>query len=241
AAARAAVAPDVAEARGAAGARAAVASDVAEARGAAGARDALAPGVAETRGAADARADAPGLAGLRAIPARRARLDADELALIDQARRAGATWPAIAEALGLASRQAAEQRRHRLAQALARDARPQRARLDQGYGESLARLRESALDLHRRIGADRRWDGRFRRAALVRETLAAAPDAPPGALYDLVSQALADLTAAPETAGPADRTGPADPARPGGPARLPVPLRAAVERLRERWANANPD
>jgi hypothetical protein len=47
---------------------------------------------------------------LRAIPAARARLDAAELALIDGARRDGATWADVAEALGLGSRQAAEQR-----------------------------------------------------------------------------------------------------------------------------------
>src|SRR5689334_20854021 len=122
------------------------------------------------------------LAELREIRARRAELDAAELSLIDQARRAGITWPAIAEALGLASRQAAEQRRQRLAQAAGRESRSRRAELDRGYGESLPRLRESAVDLHRRIGADRRWDTRFPRAVLVRETLSAAPDAPPGAL-----------------------------------------------------------
>ena len=38
---------------------------------------------------------------LQAIPAARARLDATELALIDRARRDGATWADIASALGL--------------------------------------------------------------------------------------------------------------------------------------------
>ncbi|GAA4599863.1 hypothetical protein BJY16_003234 [Actinoplanes octamycinicus] len=162
------------------------------------------------------------LSGLRGIPARRARLDAEELALIDQARRDGVTWPAIAEALGLASRQAAEQRRHRLAQAAERESRPSRLQLDSGYGESPTHLRESVTELHRRIGADRRWDARFPRAALVRETLAAAPDAPPGALYDLAAQALADLTG------------------PGVP-RFPAPLRAALTRLEASFAAASPD
>jgi hypothetical protein len=160
-----------------------------------------------------------GLSELREIRARRARLDAEELALIDRARRDGATWPAIAAALGLASRQAAEQRRHRLAQAAGRDLRPLREAIDQGYGDGPAHLREAALDLHHRISADRRWDGRFRRAALVRETLAAAPDAPPGALFDLVGQALADL----------------------GRIRLPGPLRAAADRLRRSLEAASPD
>ncbi|BCJ45392.1 hypothetical protein GCM10010168_86610 [Actinoplanes ianthinogenes] len=161
------------------------------------------------------------LSALREIRAHRARLDAEELALIDQARRDGATWPAIAEALGLASRQAAEQRRDRLAQVAERESRPSRVRLDVGYGESPSQLRDSVADLHRRIGADRRWDARFPRATLVRETLAAAPDAPPGALYDLAAQALADLTA------------------PGVP-RFPAPLRAAVDRLEASFTAASP-
>lgn len=133
------------------------------------------------------------LSELRAIPGRRARLDAEELALIDQARRAGATWAEIAAALGLTSRQAAEQRRLRLAAAV----RPVRRELDEAYGEKLAAVREAAVELHRRIGADRRWDRRFVRAVLVRETLEAAPDAPGGALFALVSDVLDDLREVP--------------------------------------------
>lgn len=155
-----------------------------------------------------------GLEDLRAVQARRARLDAEELQLIDRARRSGATWPEIAAALGLASRQAAEQRRHRLAAAAERADRPRRDELDRGYGPALLELRKRAVDLHRRIGADRRWDDRFVRAALVRETLAAAPDAPAGALFDLVAAVLADLSA-PEIPN------------------FPGPLRSAIERLRE--------
>ncbi len=158
------------------------------------------------------------LSDLRDIRARRARLDAEELALIDRARRDGATWPAIASALGLTSRQAAEQRRHRLAEAAERDSRPMRAKIDRAYGASTARLREAALDLRRRIGADRRWDNRFPRAALVRETLSVTPDAPPGALYDLVGQALDDLG-----------TG------------FPAALQSAVDRLRASFEAARPD
>lgn len=156
------------------------------------------------------------LSELREIRARRASLDAEELALIDRARREGATWPAIASALGLTSRQAAEQRRHRLAEAVGRDVLAFQAKSDLVYGDELARLRESALDLHRRIGADRRWDSRFPRAALVRETLSATPDAPPGALYDLVGQALSDLG-----------TG------------FPAALQAAVDRLRSCFTAAS--
>jgi hypothetical protein len=147
------------------------------------------------------------LTALRAIPAERARLDARELALIDQARREGATWVEIAEALGLGSRQAAEQRRLRLTAAV----HPVAPSLDLGLGAEVSALRAAAADLHRRIGADRRWDRRFTRAALVRQTLAAAPEAPVSALYALVAEAVADLATA------------------GAP--LPAPSRAAVSRL----------
>ena len=157
----------------------------------------------------------PDLTDLRAIPAARRDLDAAELELIDSARREGATWVEIAEALGLASRQAAEQRRLRLVGLV----RPLPRGLDENSGESVAALREAAADLHRRIGADRRWDGRFRRAALVRETLAAVLDAPAGGLFSLVVDVVGDLSAA---------------------GTLPAPTRAAVDRLREALARAQP-
>jgi len=163
------------------------------------------------------------LTALRAVPAERARLDARELALIDQARRAGATWAEVAEALGLASRQAAEQRRLRLTSAV----HPVAAELDRGLGAEVAALRTAAAELHRRIGADRRWDRRFTRAALVRETLAAAPEAPVSALYALVAAAVADLA----TAG-------ADLPAAGPP--LPAPTRAAVSRLTAALEAATP-
>ena len=153
------------------------------------------------------------LSELRAIPAARARLDADELALIDRARRAGATWADIAAALGLASRQAAEQRRLRLVTATL----PRQQDLD----EAIAGLRAAAVELHRRIGADRRWDGRFVRAVLVRETLDAALGASAGSLFSLVKDVIGDLASA---AAP-----------------LPVPMRAAVDRLREAYVAALPD
>ena len=155
------------------------------------------------------------LTDLRAIPAARARLDAQELDLIDRARRAGATWGEIAGALGLGSRQAAEQRRLRLVAAV----RPAPAAPDE-YGEVIAELRKAALDLHRRVGADSRWDRRFNRAVLVRETLAAVPDAAGGALFALVEAVVADLGTVP---------------RP-----LPAATRAAVDRLTRALAAASP-
>jgi hypothetical protein len=158
------------------------------------------------------------LTDLRAIPAARARLDAAELELIDRARRGGATWADIADALGLTSRQAAEQRRLRLASAASRPARPE---LDHAHGESIAALRAAAAELHRRIGADRRWDRRFVRAPLVRETLAATPDAPAGSLFSLVVAVVDDLS-------------------PNSVAGLPGPTRAAVDRLRTALESAAP-
>ncbi|MCO8276102.1 hypothetical protein M1L60_36550 [Actinoplanes sp. TRM 88003] len=156
------------------------------------------------------------LTDLRAVPAARARLDAEELDLIDRARREGATWGEIATALGLGSRQAAEQRRLRLVAAV----RPVPATPDE-YGQVLAELRKSTLELHRRVGADGRWDRRFTRAVLVRETLAAVPDATGGALFALAEAVVADLDAA---AG-----------RP-----LPATTRAAVDRVRAALAAASP-
>jgi hypothetical protein len=54
------------------------------------------------------------LAALAFVPQLRSDLDGLERAAIDAARRAGASWSDVASALGLASRQAAEQRRLRL-------------------------------------------------------------------------------------------------------------------------------
>jgi hypothetical protein len=148
------------------------------------------------------------LDSLRAIPAERARMDEAELDLIDRARRAGATWGDIASALGLSSRQAAEQRRLRLATAVTR-ARQQA--LDDGHTPNIAALRAATVDLDRRVGADRRWDRRFARAPLVRMTLNAAVLAPPGGLFSLVSDVFGDLAASTAT--------------------LPAPTQAAVDRL----------
>ncbi|GGQ52312.1 hypothetical protein [Couchioplanes azureus] len=122
----------------------------------------------------------------------RARLEERELELIDRARQAGATWTEVAAALGLGSRQAAEQRRQRLVAA----ARSRLHHRDLRYAHSIVVLREAVCDLHRAIAADRRWAGRFVRAALVRDTVAAAVDAPAGGLYALAEQAARDLAAA---------------------------------------------
>jgi hypothetical protein len=158
---------------------------------------------------------------LRDIAADRARLDARELTALDNARRQGATWAEIAEALGVASRQAAEQRRQRLTAAAARRSRSRQQDLDISYGQRIVTLRTAIAALHRRIGADRRWDTRFVRATLVRDTVAAAVEAPPGSLFSLASDAAADL---------------GDDAVP----RLPGPLQAAVDALHRALAAATP-
>ncbi|MFD6679081.1 hypothetical protein [Micromonospora parva] len=144
------------------------------------------------------------LARLAEVRAARARLDEQELELIDRARHDGATWAQIATALGLGSRQAAEQRRQRLV--AARWSR--RQQLDLRLPPQIAALRAAVADLARWIGADQRWDSRFRRAALVRSTVETALDAAPGSLYALAVHLVTDLTEA------------------GG--RLPAPARTAA-------------
>ncbi|WCN80232.1 hypothetical protein [Micromonospora sp. LH3U1] len=148
------------------------------------------------------------LAQLADVRAARARLDERELELIDRARHEGATWAQIATALGLGSRQAAEQRRQRLV--TARWSR--RQHLDLDFAPRIAALRTAVADLGRWIAADRRWDKRFRRAALVRSTVQAALDAAPGSLYALALHLATDLAEAGE--------------------RLPAPVRATAAKIR---------
>lgn len=150
----------------------------------------------------------PEIAQLAELRGARIRLDEQELELIDRARYGGATWAEIAAALGLSSRQAAEQRRQRLAAAR----RSRRQKLDLRYPSPIAALRAAVSDLQRWIDADRGWDTRFRRAALVRRTTALALDAAPGSLYALALHVAGDL---------ADL----------GRDRLPVPVQAVAERM----------
>jgi len=85
--------------------------------------------------------------------------------------------------------------------------RSRRDERDARFGLGILALRKTVADLDRWIGADRRWDSRFVRAPLVRETVAVALDAEPGALYALAAHVAADL-------------------RDAGPRRLPTPVRA---------------
>jgi len=157
------------------------------------------------------------LADLTSLRAVRSDLDQRELDLIDRARHAGATWAEIAAALGLASRQAAEQRRQRLRSISA----VRRDNHDAAYAESLVAVRKAVLDLHRHIEADRVWDARFVRAALARRTLAIAADAAPGALFSLAAQAVTDV-------------------RTSAPTELPRPLRTALSTLHRALRTAAP-
>ncbi|MFF5055245.1 hypothetical protein ACFY1S_18890 [Micromonospora sp. NPDC000663] len=134
------------------------------------------------------------LAQLADVQATRVDLDERELDLIGRARHGGATWAQVATALGLGSRQAAEQRRQRLMAAR----RSRRQRLDLGLPSQIVALRTAVADLDRWLATDRRWDGRFRRAALVRRTVDACLDAAPGSLYALALHLVADLSGAHE-------------------------------------------
>ncbi len=154
------------------------------------------------------------LTRLAAVPSARERLDDTELDLIDRVRQGGATWAQVAEALGLSSRQAAEQRRQRLA--AARQGR--RAAADRHLPSEVAALRGHLAGLGRWIEADRHWDARFPRAALTRRTTSLALAAEPGGLYDLARHVAADLA----------RSAPA----------LPRPVRALARNLDRRAVNA---
>ncbi|HCT80389.1 MAG TPA: hypothetical protein DGG94_08075 [Micromonosporaceae bacterium] len=140
------------------------------------------------------------LQSLAALNAERTALDAQERQLILAARSAGQSWSAIAEALGLKSRQAAEQRLLRLEASGRRD--PQHVRrsqfrqrtVDQFAGEHLVALRRTVRHLRDEITAQSAWDSIHPRAVLVRHALQAAATASPGALYALAGQALADLS-----------------------------------------------
>ncbi|GIJ79574.1 hypothetical protein SAMN05443287_10491 [Micromonospora phaseoli] len=129
---------------------------------------------------------------LAGVPVARDQLDDTELDLIDRARQAGATWAQVADALGLGSRQAAEQRSQRLAAVR----RARRSAADRHWPAEIAALRELLGELRRWIDADRRWEGRFPRATLADRTTTLALDAEPGGLYDLARRICVDLAEA---------------------------------------------
>lgn len=128
------------------------------------------------------------LEGLAGIEAARREIDDAERELIEAARAQGHGWAAIATALGLRSRQAAEQRWLRLCAVEKRDPGPERLRrreqhsVDSLAGPEIARLRDAVIAAYRQVKGPE----------LLKQTLAAAIDAPPGALFELASKAVAD-------------------------------------------------
>jgi len=158
--------------------------------------------------AAEGEDAAAALAAMEGLARIRERIDLAERALIEVARAGGVSWAAVAEALGLRSRQAAEQRFLRLAALPRRDPAPMReVRRRQRFvdGEPIAALRRAARALLRRVESDGDWDTRFRRAELVRRSLEIAVEAPPGSLYELVTLVVEDLAevSLPAAAAPA--------------------------------------
>lgn len=166
------------------------------------------------------------LPALRSLAGLRAHLDAVERQLIESARDRGNSWATIAEALGLASRQAAEQRLLRLSGERNRDPGPtrqQRGRqrvVDKTFGEDLARLRPAISAAARQLAIRPGWTQSQPLATLALSTLSIAETAAPGALYSLATQALLDLDAV--TTEP------------------PAAIRAARERLRTAITTATP-
>jgi hypothetical protein len=114
----------------------------------------------------------------------RAALDEFERSAIDTARTGGASWAEIAAALGLASRQAAEQRRARLGGGSPAPGRPRQHNIDnlRRALHNLATLLDNATDTA--------GNGTV---ALARDTIRIALDAPPGQQIDLARLAVADL------------------------------------------------
>jgi hypothetical protein len=157
----------------------------------------------------------------------RLAIDDAERELIASARRSGVGWSQIASALGLRSRQAAEQRWLRLIDPSGRD--PHQARsspgsqrsVDETAGSAMVKLRAAAATALRRVAADPEWDACHPRAAMVRASLGAAVSATPGGLYALTENIIGDL----DVIGVAGR---------------PTAVVAALQRFREAFVAARP-
>ena len=127
------------------------------------------------------------VAALRLIPALREELDGIEREVIDAARRSGASWTEIASALGLRSRQAAEQRRLRLGAGAGRDAAEARQRrrrqrsVDRVAGERAVALRAAVEDLVTVLDREVPAPAGPPTLGLARRTLRIASEADPGA------------------------------------------------------------
>jgi len=154
------------------------------------------------------------LSALATVAERRAELDRAEWLLVTAARQDGATWAEVAAALGLRSRQAAEQRWLRLQGAVGvsgadaastrrRDPGQVRASRDPEPApdrEDVVRLRRSVALLYDLLVQVPTGPGADPALRLARETLAVAGPAPAGALHDLARLAVADLRRPPATA-----------------------------------------
>jgi hypothetical protein len=153
------------------------------------------------------------LTALATVAGRRDELDRAEWLLVTAARRDGATWAEVAEALGLRSRQAAEQRWLRLRGAVERTSSggpgptgrrdPGRARSSR-EPETPQRERDDMTGLRRAVAL--LYDLLVQTPAgpqvapgvrLARQTLAIAGPAPAGALHHLVRHAIDDLQGVP--------------------------------------------
>lgn len=150
------------------------------------------------------------------VGGRREELDRAEWLLVAAARLEGATWAEVAAALGLRSRQAAEQRWLRLQGALGlppegvavstrlRD--PSTVRAFRGpepavdERDDVARLRRSVALLYDLLVQGPAGPRVAPAMRLARETLAVAGLAPAGALHDLVRQAIGDIRGVPAAA-----------------------------------------
>lgn len=142
------------------------------------------------------------LSALRLVSALRADIDALERATIDAARSCGASWATIASALGLSSRQAAEQRRLRLDDPtqgrdveLSRRSRDRQRSVDTTFGDAITEMRLAMAALRNTMEADAEWDARGPTAALARRTALIAVNAEPGTLFDLARLISGDLSA----------------------------------------------
>lgn len=168
----------------------------------------------EPVGAGSAGSDVPGdpddpmvnsLAALRLLGGLRSHLDEMERLLIEELREQRVSWASIAAALGLASRQAAEQRWLRLSGEATRD--PARTRVirarqrsvDEAFGVEITALRTATRAALRQLAADPTWDGRHPVAGLARRTLELAGAAAPPAMFALVQEVVRDLERMPAT------------------------------------------
>lgn len=138
------------------------------------------------------------LAALAIVTELRADLDRTERQLVTRAREQRVSWQRVAEASGLGSRQAAEQRWLRLRAAPGREPAGGRRQRDIDKVLGVASLRDRVAELHDQLA--RLPDQPGRPPALVRlarRTLAEAVAAPAGPLYDLARLAVADLREVP--------------------------------------------